>query len=179
MSISFTCCRLRCSGAQRLRAVKRRMYACLPWCGHGWTVRKNATDGSNRLEAAAKRFFEWFTVPRLQPVGLAVTELPEPAALSALSARERAQLVRHIKDAAGRWAREAKPLLVRPGIRAQARAVTGRAATAIVEEANRSGARLIVLSSRGVASPAEPPMGSTALQVAHRAPCSVFIVRAI
>jgi nucleotide-binding universal stress UspA family protein len=136
-----------------------------------------ATDGSKRLEMAAHRFFQWFTVPRLQPVGVAVAELPEPAALAAMDTDERAQVVRHIKDAAGRWAREAKPLLVRPGIRAQARVLSGRAAAAIVEEADRCGARLVVLGSRGVASPSEPPLGSTALQVAHRAPCSVFIVR--
>jgi nucleotide-binding universal stress UspA family protein len=136
-----------------------------------------ATDGSRRVELAARRFFRWFTVPQLQTVALAVAELPEPAALATMRTEERTRVLRHIKDAAGCWAREAKPLLARPGVRARARALVGRAATAIVQEADRCGARLIVLGSRGVRSPAGLPLGSTALQVARFAPCSIFVVR--
>ena len=136
-----------------------------------------ATDGSTRIESAARNFFRMFSVPQLQPIAVAVAELPESAALATMDSEERAQVLRHIQDAAGRWAQEAKPLLVRPGVRAQARAVRGRAAAAIVQEARRCGARLIVLGSRGVRSPSGPPLGSTTLQVARLAPCSVLIMR--
>jgi nucleotide-binding universal stress UspA family protein len=138
-----------------------------------------ATDGSSRIEPAARSFFQLFTIPHLQPIAVAVAELPEPAALASMDTADRQQLLRHIQDAAGHWAREAKPLLARPGIRAQARALRGRAAAAIVEEANRCGAGLIVLGSRGVRSPSGPPLGSVALQVARFAPCSVLIVRGL
>ena len=136
-----------------------------------------ATDGSKRIAPAARSFFRLFSVPQLQPIAVAVAELPEPAALATMDTAVREQLVRHIQDAAGSWAREAKPLIARPGIRPQARALRGRAATAIVQEANRAGARLIVLGSRGVRSPSEPPLGSVALQIARFAPCSVLVVR--
>jgi len=136
-----------------------------------------ATDGSARIEPTARTFFRLFDVPQLQPIAVAVAELPESAALATMDTEERGQLLRHIQDAAGRWAREAKPLLVRPGIRPQARTLRGRAATAIVQEAGRCGARLIVLGSRGVRSPSQLPLGSTALQVARLAPCSVLVVR--
>lgn len=136
-----------------------------------------ATDGSKRIAPAARTFFRLFSVPQLQPIAVAVAELPEPAALATMDTADRDQLLRHIQDAAGSWAREAKPLLARPGIRPQARPLRGRAATAIVQEANRAGARLIVLGSRGVRSPSGPPLGSVALQVARFAPCSVLVVR--
>jgi len=136
-----------------------------------------ATDGSARIEPAARTFFRLFNVPQLQPVAVSVAELPESAALATMDTEERGKLLRHIQDAAGRWAREAKPLLARPGVRPQARTLRGRAATAIVQEASRCGARLIVLGSRGARSPADAPLGSTTLQIARLSPCSVLVVR--
>lgn len=135
------------------------------------------TDGSSRIESVARSFFRSFGAPDLRPIAVAVAELPEPAALAGMEVEDRKRLIRQLMDAAGRWAREAKPLLARPGIRPQARTVRGRPAAAIVEEARRSGANLIVLGSRGAASPAAGPLGSVALQVARLAPCSVLIVR--
>jgi len=136
-----------------------------------------ATDGSPRVEQAAQSFFRMFSVPDLQPVALAVAESPEPAALASMDSADRRQLLRQFDDAARRWAKDAKPLLARPGIRPQVRMLRGRPAAAIVEEAKRSAASLIVLGSRGVKSPAGFPLGSVALQVARHAPCSVLIVR--
>jgi nucleotide-binding universal stress UspA family protein len=136
-----------------------------------------ATDGSSRIKATARSFFRLFSVPQLRPIAVAVAELPEPAALANMDSASRKQLVRHLQDAAGRWAREAKPLLARPGIRPEARVLRGRPAAAIVEEASRSGAGLIVLGSRGARSPAGSPLGSVALQVARLAPCSVLLMR--
>ncbi len=136
-----------------------------------------ATDGSSRAETAARSFFRLFSLPELRAIAVAVAEPPQPAALVSMGAADRTRLMRQLGDAAGRWVREAKPLLARPGIRPRARVLRGQPAAAIVEEAKRSGARLIVLGSRGARGPAGPPLGSVALQVARFAPCSVLIVR--
>jgi len=136
-----------------------------------------ATDGSTRVAQSAKNFYRLLNIPELRPIALAVTELPDPAALAALEADDRKQLIRRLSNTTRDWARAAKPLLARPGIRPQAQVLQGRPATAIVEEARRSGARLVVLSSRGARSPSGPPLGSVALQVARFAPCSVLLVR--
>jgi len=136
-----------------------------------------ATDGSARIEAAAEHFHRFFDIPHVQLVAVAVAELPEPAVLRRMDRKDRQRFVRHIVQTAARWARGAKPFLARPGIRPQARVLRGRAPQAIIEEAERTKARLIVLASRGVLSPVEAPLGSTALQIARLAPCSVLVVR--
>lgn len=136
-----------------------------------------ATDGSGRLEVAARGFYQLFSLRALRPSALAVSELPETAALVGMNSEDRKQLIRQLGNAARAWAHAAKPILARPGVRPTARALQGRPATAIIEEARRLGARLVVLSSRGVRSPAGPPLGSVALQVARFAPCSVLLVR--
>jgi len=136
-----------------------------------------ATDGSARAAGAAQRFYELLSIPMLRPLAVSVTEFPEPAALAGMEAGDRSRLVRELKSATRALARAAKPFLARPGIRPQAKAVEGRAARAIINEAQQSGARLVVLASRGVRSPSGPPLGSVALQVARFAPCSVLLVR--
>jgi nucleotide-binding universal stress UspA family protein len=136
-----------------------------------------ATDGSPGFERAARSFFQMLRVPELRPIAIAVAEPPAPAALLNMDSADRKQLLRQLDDAARRWAQEAKPLLARPGIRAQAVVVRGRPAAGILAEARRSRARLIVVRSRGIRSPAAPPLGSVTLQVARFAPCSVLIVR--
>jgi nucleotide-binding universal stress UspA family protein len=136
-----------------------------------------AADGSPRVEQAAQSFYEMFSVPHLQSIALAVSDAPEPAVLASMDSAARKQLLRQLDGAAWRWARAAKPLLARPGVRPQARIVRGRPAPTIVDEAKRSGASLIVLGSRGARSPSGWPLGSVALQVARHAPCSVLIVR--
>lgn len=136
-----------------------------------------AADGAPRVEQAAQSFYDVFSVPHLQPVALAVADAPEPAALAGMDSANRRKLLRQLDQAAWRWARAAKSLLARPGVRPQARMLRGRPAPTIVEEARRSGASLIVLGSRGVKSPSGWPLGSVALQVARHAPCSVLIMR--
>lgn len=136
-----------------------------------------ATDGSDRIAHAAERFYQLFRMPELRPIAIAVAEPPEPAVLVALQSDERRRLLNQVAAAARAWARAAKPLLARPGVRPQAQVVRGRPATALIEEARRSGAGLIVLGSRGARSPSGPPLGSVALQVARYAPCSVLLVR--
>ncbi len=136
-----------------------------------------ATDGSARVAQAAKSFYRLLSIPELRPIAVAVAELPDSAALAGMEADDRKQLIRQLRDTARAWAQEAKPLLARPGIRPQARVKQGRSASTLIEEARRSGARLIVLGSRGARSPSGPPLGSVALQVARFAPCSVLLVR--
>lgn len=136
-----------------------------------------ATDGSARLELAARRFYDLFDIAELRPVAVAVTELPDAAALAALETDDRRELIRELRSAAHTWAHAAKPFLAREGMRPRALVLEGRPATAIVEEARRSGARLVVIGSRGARSPSGPPLGSVALQVARFAPCSVLLAR--
>lgn len=135
------------------------------------------TDGSARIERTAQRFYELLSIPELRPIALSVAELPEAAVLAHMEADHRRQVIRQVRTAAHTWAHAAKPLLARPGVRPQAQVLEGRAARAIVEEARKMGAKLIVLGSRGARSPSGPPLGSVALQVARFAPCSVLLVR--
>ncbi|MFD1858326.1 universal stress protein [Aeromicrobium camelliae] len=53
--------------------------------------------------------------------------------------------------------------------------VTGRPADALVSEAERLGADLIVVGNRRVQSSVARVMGSIATAVAHHAPCDVYI----
>lgn len=135
------------------------------------------TDGSARIEQVAERFYRLFQVPELRPVAIAVAERPDPAVLAGLEANERQRLLSHLEAAARAWVRAAKPSLTRPGLRPQVRVAQGRSVTALIDEARRSAAQLLVLGSRGVRSPSGPPLGSVALQVARYAPCSVLLVR--
>jgi nucleotide-binding universal stress UspA family protein len=134
-------------------------------------------DGSPRLELAARRFYQLLDIPRLRPIAVAVSELPDAAVLAGMGSEDRKRLIRRSSDTTRAWAREAKSLLARPGVRAEAVTLQGRPASAILEHARRSAARLLVLSSRGVRSPTTPPLGSVALQIARFAPCSVLLVR--
>ena len=136
-----------------------------------------ATDGSARIAQVAESFYQLFRMPGLRPIAIAVAELPEPAVLAALRSDDRRRLLSQVAATARAWARAAKPLLARQGLRPQAQVVQGRPAAALIEEARRSEARLIVLGSRGARSPSGPPLGSVALQVARYAPCSVLLMR--
>ena len=136
-----------------------------------------AVDGSSRTESAARTFYEMFDAPHLQPFAVSVADGPDRAALAGMDSADRRRLLEQLDQTAVHWARTAKTWLARPGVRPQARAVRGRPAAAIIEEARRVEARLIVLGSRGIKSPAGWPLGSVALQVARHAPCSVLIVR--
>lgn len=136
-----------------------------------------ATDGSGQIAQVAEAFYKLVHIPELRPIAIAVAELPDPEVLAALKSDDRRRLVGRVEATARAWAREAKPVLARPGLRPQARVAKGRAAAAIIDEARSAGARLIVLGSRGARSPSGPPHGSVALQVARYAPCSVLLVR--
>ncbi len=134
-------------------------------------------DGSASIEEVAERFYRLFHVPALQPTVVAVAEPPQGGVLAQLQAQDRRGLLGRIQAAARAWAKEAKPLLTRPGVRPQIRIVQGPAVKALIDEARRDAAQVVVLGSRGVRSPSGPPLGSVALQVARYAPCSVLLVR--
>lgn len=136
-----------------------------------------ATDGSARLAQVAESFYQLFHAAELRPIALAVAEPPDSAVMAGLGAADRRQWLSRIDATARTWARAAKPLLTRPGLRPQAQIARGRADTALIDAARRNAAKLIVLGSRGARSPSGPPLGSVALQVARYAPCSVLLVR--
>jgi nucleotide-binding universal stress UspA family protein len=136
-----------------------------------------AADGSRYSTEAAKTFFRSFEIPQLRPIAIAVAEMPEPPVLWQMKASWREKIIGQIGDAARRWAGEMKSELARPGIAPQARVIRGRPAPAIVAEAVRQHAQLIVLGSRGANDYWGPRLGSVALQIARAAPCSVLVVR--
>lgn len=63
------------------------------------------------------------------------------------------------------------------GTDAEARVVSGDAATAIVQEAEARQARLVIVGTHGRTGFARIALGSVAEKVAHTAPCSVLVVR--
>ncbi len=84
-------------------------------------------------------------------------------------------------EAAARHRREAvertERLLERPGVRVEGFVMRGRAASTIIDEAAAMEADLIVLGSRGHGRIATMLLGSTAAEVAFRAPCPVLVAR--
>ncbi|MDE2052974.1 MAG: universal stress protein, partial [Gammaproteobacteria bacterium] len=92
-----------------------------------------ATDGSARIVQVAETFHRLFQIPELRPIAVAVAELPDPAVLAALESDDRRRLLSRVQATARAWAREAKPVLARPGLRPEARVVQGRPAAAIID----------------------------------------------
>ena len=83
--------------------------------------------------------------------------------------------VRNGETAAGGLAAESAALAEAPGVDAVNVEREGRPQRRIVEEATEMGASLIVVGSRGMTG--LHSLGSVSERVAHRAPCSVLIVR--
>jgi nucleotide-binding universal stress UspA family protein len=136
-----------------------------------------AADGSRYSTEAAKTFFRLFEIPQMRPTVIAVAQLPEPPVLSQMQASWREKIIGQIGNAARQWAGEMKSELGHPGTRPQAKVIRGRPVPAIVGEAVRQRAQLIVLGSRGANDYWGPRLGSVALQIARAAPCSVLVVR--
>lgn len=63
------------------------------------------------------------------------------------------------------------------GVAVEPHVETGDAANALIEVAEREGAQLIVVGSKGLASVARFLLGSVPSKVAHHAHCDVLIVR--
>lgn len=134
-------------------------------------------DGSASIGQVVERFHGLLHVPEPQPVAVAVAEPPNAGLPVQLGAQERRALLGRIQAAARGWARQARPLLARPGVRPQIRIVQGPALKALIDEASREAGRVVVLGSGGACGPSGPPLGSVALQAARYAPCSALLMR--
>jgi nucleotide-binding universal stress UspA family protein len=75
-----------------------------------------------------------------------------------------------------RQAREARDLLAARGIAAETVEPTGDPGLAIVGEARRQGADVIVTGTRGHSTVARLVLGSVSTSVLHHAPCDVLVV---
>jgi nucleotide-binding universal stress UspA family protein len=76
-----------------------------------------------------------------------------------------------------RQSREARDVLAGRGILADSVAPTGDPGWAIVDEARRLGADLIVMGTRGRSTVTRLLLGSVSTSVLHHAPCDVLVVR--
>jgi nucleotide-binding universal stress UspA family protein len=94
-----------------------------------------------------------------------------PGVFDEIVGRQRAAAARRLHDAADALKQAAPSLVVTPVLR------EGWAKEAILEEAERWGADLIVVGSHGYGSIRRLFLGSVSLAVATSAPCSVLIVR--
>ena len=72
---------------------------------------------------------------------------------------------------------EAREYLEKRGVKGEFIAGTGRPADVIVQEAEESGADLIVVGTRGHGSAKQLFLGSVSTNVVHHAPCDVLVVR--
>jgi len=136
------------------------------------------TDGSETAAESVRRATELASVhgSRLHIVMAYQAVVPSlsPEAREALGERaweaspgEVAE--RAVREAAGR-AGEA-------GVDVETHVRTGDAAAALIDVAEEQGAALIVVGSRGLASPARFLLGSVPSKVVHHAPCDVLVVR--
>lgn len=80
---------------------------------------------------------------------------------------------RHVRDTLD----DAERTLTRPGLTVERLILTGRPATAIVDEAREWGADIIVLGSRGHGPIGAMLLGSVSAEVVDHAPCPVLVVR--
>lgn len=136
-----------------------------------------ATDGSTYAKTAADAFFRFFDIPDLAATAVAVADVPSPTALRRMSARQREEHVTHLEEEAARWVGQLGKQLERHDVQAETRVLRGRPARALVRAAEKGDAGLIVLGSRGTHGTWRPRLGSTALGVARRSPCTALIVR--
>lgn len=72
---------------------------------------------------------------------------------------------------------DAVQILSQRGVKVTAVERRGDAAEAIVDEAQKEGADLIVIGSRGLNSAKRWLLGSVSTRVVHHAPCNVLVVR--
>lgn len=81
--------------------------------------------------------------------------------------------------AAGEVLARALAVAKREGIEARSELVRGQPAQSVVTAAERDGADLVVVGSRGMGKVRRLRLGAVAEQVAHGAPCDVLIVRTV
>jgi len=142
--------------------------------GKPWTVLV-ATDGSPQADVAT-RLVRSLRLPsgalieilRAEEPFASDAELP-PAAYDALHAAIREEIDTEVASA--------KAVVSVPGRDVRAVVPFARAATAIVDEAKRIAADLVVVGSRGRGQIATMVLGSVAAEVIDHAPCAVLVAR--
>lgn len=135
------------------------------------------TDGSPTAQVALERAAE---LARSHDATLHVVSVFTATRLSPSAATATAgQSVQRDFDAAQQYATNvvtAASEFVGDGVKTEGHAVAGEAASALIEAAERVGADLIVVGSKGMRG-ARRLIGSIPNTVAHQAPCAVLIVK--
>ena len=108
--------------------------------------------------------------------GDTVTIVGVPEVLPAVG-RAATMLVPEEHEERQRELAEATAILKERGIEAEAVERRGEAATMILDEAEKEGADLIVVGTRGLNSAKRWLLGSVSTKVLHHAPCNVLVVR--
>jgi nucleotide-binding universal stress UspA family protein len=137
-----------------------------------------ATDGSPCSDAAVHEVARWQWLPQSE-VRIITVEAPlEPSRASgserefmAYVNQEQGQLAKYLLDATTYLAQNA------PNLRVTSSLLKGFPQDAIVAEAERFGADVVVVGSNGYGPIQRFFLGSVSLDVAQHAPCSVLIVR--
>lgn len=138
-----------------------------------------AIDGSPCSDAAIK---EVARLPCLLDSEVRVVTVDAPvqpgllgggaaSAFDEIVKQQRTESARRLLDASSRLTKDA------PGLRVSTSLLEGLPKDAIVAEAERFGADLVVVGSHGYGPIRRFFLGSVSLFVAHNAPCSVLIVR--
>jgi nucleotide-binding universal stress UspA family protein len=138
-----------------------------------------ATDGSSQGQAAVEEVArrpwpEGTTVEVVTVIHVAAPFAPDPAFVMAFVYLDHLEKVRKrapeiVADAAAR--------LRAAGLAVETQVLEGTPKTQIIEEAERTGADLVVVGSHGYGAARRFVLGSVATAVALHAPCSVEIVR--
>lgn len=137
-----------------------------------------AIDGSPCSDAAINEVARWPWLPQCE-VRVITVEAPlepsvvkgSPTAFDELMNQRRAESARRLAIATNRLAKNA------PNLRVTSYLLEGWPKDAIVSEAERCGADMVVVGSHGYGPIRRFFLGSVSLFVAHHAPCSVLIVR--
>lgn len=138
-----------------------------------------AIDGSPCSDAAVREVARWSWHPHTEvrvvtvdaPIDPGLLRGGSPNAFDAIVKQQRAQMSKLLCDAAARVSQNPA------GPRVTYSLLEGWPKDAIVTEAERFGADVVVVGSHGYGPVRRFFLGSVSLFVAHHAPCSVLIVR--
>lgn len=142
-----------------------------------------AEDGSESAFEARRLLATWPMFRGLQVWVLSVAHVTRPfhsgitATVFEEARRAEAEILTESRSAHERLAKESAEQLRLAGALAQAELRQGDAASEIVASAERAGADLIVMGSRGRSGPTRAVLGSVARNVLQHAHCSVLIAR--
>jgi nucleotide-binding universal stress UspA family protein len=137
-----------------------------------------AIDGSPCSEAAIAEVARWPWLPQSE-VRVVTVDAPvdpgllrgSPNAFDEIVKHQQAESMKRLRDAASLLGQDAS------GLRVTTSLLEGWPKDAIVTEAERWGADVVVVGSHGYGPIRRFFLGSVSLFVAHHAPCSVLIVR--